>query len=396
MLAYLGGAPRDRLALDQRLLEGYWLREDGGKAARLLDRMLAVADAGAPAGLGDGVYGLTPARYAWQCRADGRPERGREVIDRFLAKPEVSRPEAVTIRQRLLVERVRCSAAMRRWSDAAADATAALAALPKGDTTFDVFMHAHVIRGLAREAEGDAAGARAAFEEAAFRRWYSGPPDQADRAEAAASLEERMKAIMADALAGTLTEAKVRAVRDSMLDRAPASVRAVLRFRPTLVELVTLSPAEYAALARTPEALAVARHHVLQDVPFRRLYTDPVGLLATETVFGKVRPDALSAVDRAIVRRAADQLVTAFLLEQVGLGDAMSCATFWTGITSADPTQKLPPDLRPGVAYTLGLLVEHPKPGTANPEKAAATQGSSLLGSLGSGLGGKIGRFFGL
>jgi hypothetical protein len=187
----------------------------------------------------------------------------------------------------LLVERARLDMALGEWKSAEEDVDHCLRLMVAERNLWnaEIVTMARLIRGFAREAQKDPAGAARAWEEASLSRAPDVGPDKAAKLRwwAGAPLREMMPQLIQAGLAKELSLDEGKAI----LTRAIDSFLGDAALKRAVLLGATLEPSTctaYGTMWRTERGRKLARRYVLHEVPFPEAVRLPVFLHAHEVI----------------------------------------------------------------------------------------------------------------
>jgi hypothetical protein len=231
------------------------------------------------------------AEYTWLLQSRQEAGQARKKLDLWLFEaPGVIRGDHFMMPWQLaslLVERARLDAALGDWKGAEEDAERCLKlCADQGMWSALNVTTARLVQGFAREAQGDAAGAARAWQEASLSRAPAVGPDKAARlrywSRRPTFLREMMPQLIQAGLTGDLNAEEGKATLDGVLDSYAGSKGLGEAAGAFAGEPSTCTA--FGTMWQTGRGRKLARQYVLHEIPFPEAIRQPVFLIAHEVV----------------------------------------------------------------------------------------------------------------
>jgi WD40 repeat protein/tetratricopeptide (TPR) repeat protein len=285
-----GASPGRRLQTRHMLVEAYAAAGQDGQARALLEETLPDP-------------GLLPAqrlwsvgRLAWMHLYQGRPKEALELLNRWLLNPDGTyRPDALF----LLRTRAAAHANLQEWDLAERDVEEFLRRAG-AESTPGTLAEVYLLQGFVREGRGDAAGARAA--------WNEGY----DRVQGTPGLYVVHASILGS-LTGRLNDADVRRMVDELLGKLPGTGRINLKQALTnpLFPWAAVTPV-LRDCWRSHRGRELARRLAFQQDSFFERHSVPILIFALETARHGAAPKELTPEQEDVVWDQLNQALAAY------------------------------------------------------------------------------------
>jgi tetratricopeptide (TPR) repeat protein len=270
------------------LMRAYQLRDQPEQALVRAEAYLADADRRVPSWDRLRVAPVL-AEYTWLLQSRKEAKEARKKLDQWLFETQGTiradhymMPHSLGL---LLAERARLDMALGDYEGAEKDVTRCLEfSADKGAWMAEFATTARLIRGFAREAQGDRAGAARAWEEGSLSRVPSVGADKAAKLRywGVAHLREMLPQLIQAGLADDLSPEEGKAIVLKAIGTFAGDPRLALA-----VEFLGLEPSTYTSCStmwRTERGRELARQYALHEIPFPEAVRRPVLLLGHEVI----------------------------------------------------------------------------------------------------------------